>query len=903
MDGAGGTLRKTLAKLRDSWEDLTFRAAGSCPSLQRRVGSSGALSDVSFLKATVSLLSPTPEQLAARAVNRTWKSALADDASFQSLLEQSKSRAVANGGRASRSEPAAVAVFRHGTRCGASAMGASSSAASAPAGELPSLGRLRGPAEPLAALADGSAAAIVERKSSMPSVPDLALAVFDVGAMALVGSVPLSQLPHGRSLQRPLTVCSLQGSVDHSREEERQACVLAAERLVAVFSWRLGGASGEVQLRDTRAEEVRFGATGKEVLRAASFVGSGTCANVAVLLSMHRAGHVVEVFSRCESAITRGSAAAYALRHTCTLTATPAQNPTLKTARAELHGRIALWSTSGSKFVDVAALPVSVEESLTNVIVKGEGSAAVSSTSASRTSRGGGSGAAFVRARQAARKGKLRVSSDGGAGLGLEPTRWGYLVEDVDEDPGQPDVKPGDLIIAISGQALHGLDDDAIHWRFGRNFGDGVEISIMPAQYARDIMELDAKGESKSAETRSDANDAAMQARSVSTTEAAEPCRCVDATVSRIVLPAGLEACCVLRDRGGALPALLVVADNRMLLTEIPQTAVPSAPRQILASAARDPYRRPTVCVRALPGSEVVLLGLARGAVFWRVPALLNSAASEAAPEFLCGLPMPPRCSLVGMTLGLTRAEGSSRAFGWCAAELSGVGADSNGAVDAWHFYEGQGGPPALAPPAVGRAAAARLRQGGRGDAVDVALAAAGVALDAVLSAVESAAPGAKDSKVARQDSAGETADATVEALRSWVSSLPHASAEALYAVVDRGEPELSAAARDLRRWLRHEQDRRSYSGGADASRSTQQRMDDARDALQYVEDVRRRILWPLQAAFIASDAEDSDGDDLPTTAPAPGDGGVGAALAEAAALRRQRWLRQRAAVESLGES
>merc|ERR1712113_1373602 len=70
----------------------------------------------------------------------------------------------------------------------------------------------------------------------------------------------------------------------------------------------------------------------------------------------------------------------------------------------------------------------------------------------------------------------LRVHPEHGAGIDLVPENGGMRVENICEVPGQPDLLPKDLIIAINEVPLVGAPE-MVEDTFGRHFGDGVQIS------------------------------------------------------------------------------------------------------------------------------------------------------------------------------------------------------------------------------------------------------------------------------------------------------------------------------------------------------------------------------------------------------------------------------------------
>ncbi|CAK9111922.1 Protein archease-like, partial [Durusdinium trenchii] len=90
----------------------------------------------------------------------------------------------------------------------------------------------------------------------------------------------------------------------------------------------------------------------------------------------------------------------------------------------------------------------------------------------------------------------LHVGNDG-AGLQMEATELGYLVEAVEKTPGQDQrLRPGVLIIEIAGTPLLALDPDSLEEAFGSNFADGAELLVVEAEeLRRATIERDSQGE------------------------------------------------------------------------------------------------------------------------------------------------------------------------------------------------------------------------------------------------------------------------------------------------------------------------------------------------------------------------------------------------------------------------
>jgi hypothetical protein len=74
------------------------------------------------------------------------------------------------------------------------------------------------------------------------------------------------------------------------------------------------------------------------------------------------------------------------------------------------------------------------------------------------------------------KKGVLRVEEDIGAGLELFACKNGFLVKEVEDNPGQPDLQVKDVIVAIDGSILFGLEPEEVEKRFAAGFHNGADI-------------------------------------------------------------------------------------------------------------------------------------------------------------------------------------------------------------------------------------------------------------------------------------------------------------------------------------------------------------------------------------------------------------------------------------------
>jgi hypothetical protein len=73
---------------------------------------------------------------------------------------------------------------------------------------------------------------------------------------------------------------------------------------------------------------------------------------------------------------------------------------------------------------------------------------------------------------------RLNVSDDRGACIQLQMDPEGYLVDSVEDYPGQ-DFWPGEVIIEINGVPLAGLEEEQLEDAFGNEFGDGASLLIL----------------------------------------------------------------------------------------------------------------------------------------------------------------------------------------------------------------------------------------------------------------------------------------------------------------------------------------------------------------------------------------------------------------------------------------
>lgn len=920
-----GELQATLAGLQRRWEQLALRhldAGSSSGRLGELVLSEARLAalasgtglpgiDVVALAAVASWL-PLQPRLPLRAVRRGWGFAAehgpAHDAWREAMRfgehlvlppEASVGQSCCRSRFLGRSRSGAAELFR---------------GPPTPKGEMSTPQRLRTPVEAAVVLGDGTLAALADRGTAT-GLPDVELSVYSAFGLHPVGSLSIRSVRHGLSLQRPLSATSLAArtwATGGAAMGEFQACVAALQRLVVVFSWRLGAGdgteAGSLELRETAVEEVRWGTGGREVLRSAAFVGASSAASVAppaavaVLLegSAPRSGPIIELYGW--QATSTGKPA-YVLRETVALaplllppeptarSPKGAAQPLAKVPYGTLHGAVALWAEAGSKVIHFAVLPelptAPPASSVQPLQLAGSQASGASGAAGTAGSASGGNSAlaTFARAKQAAKSVKLRVDPVHGAGLDMEAGRWGYVVEEIASTPGQPGLAPGDCIIAIASQALHGLEDEVVHWRFGRNFADGVELTVLPSEHMCGIAKAD--------EALATAPELAMPTPAPPEVQPAAPAAPArpqaPRELTRVELPARLEGHCVCSARRPA--RLLAAADNRLYVADLPQPSADegagssTAVVRVLSGLVRAPHKGPLSKLVWLDGaSDVLLVGLPTAVLLWRVPDLLAARAGdvvEGEPQLIATVTLPPRCTLASVALGV--ALSGSHPLGWLVAELSSMGVVGADSLDVWHFFTGWGPPRQQAPPArsssSSRSALSILPQGEPGSAtnsgaVSEALRAVGAALEAVAEAFGQAATEAAGTAPRAVPSNGEglaMEQQGIAVLRAWVGKLPDQRAEALYGALDSAERALAEAVRTVRRWVRQH-------GSSDGSC-----VDVARTLTQHAEDCRRNAVWPLQAAFQnaeeAANSEGSGDEQMPPAAAAAPAAATGATV------------------------
>mmetsp|Transcript_50152 Transcript_50152/g.107950 ORF Transcript_50152/g.107950 Transcript_50152/m.107950 type:complete len:862 (-) Transcript_50152:30-2615(-) len=819
-------LQESIAKLRRTWQNYALAGLGDVPQSKGASAIPSSIKDWRGISVSAHSLIPAhlglKDRLPMRAASRAWRRAAESGEAQAAWMEAlpptlssssssssapsppTSSSALAEQGGGAASLYARAAFLNAGPSARIFQLGA------AGLGDIRANGRLRF-RQPTVGFPDGTAAALVD-VAPVSMQPDLRLSIYDMASLGVIGSIPMSMAKHGKSLSRPCTLLSIEGAVT-AAGSGAQGLVVALEKMVVVFTWLLSSGSEDASaaagcnLQNGRAEEVRWSQGGKEVLRSASFAGGPLfpTAAVAVLLESTKEGPVVELYRKVED-----GPLPYVL-----YTVVPIKKSKgLPGVPGAVHGdSLALWAKNNDRTIEFARLP-KVEGLQT---IGGDEASGVNASAA----------AAFARARQASRNGKLCVAADGsGAGLDMEATQWGYLVEEIEEDPGQPDLEVGDIITSIGGQALYDLDEEGMEWRFGRNFADGAELTILPKENAKTLLETAGGKENSSTPATQQASSATSASRGRPATQGSSR-REEEQKRQTFTFSARLEAWCVNAFRDP--PRLIAVADNRVVIADFFEEGVRTL--EVLPGAIRPPMKRPVDRVALLhKDSDILLVGVAGGVMIWRIPAIIRSLSDldVRPPQQLTTLKMPPHSTLLGASFGVSSSTLPPMA--WVAADPT---SGTDGSFDVWQFYSGTF-KPALQALDVGRLSSSAFSSSLLGDALTQSFKAAGKALDKVSTALEAAT---KSDAVAGKP------------LTAWVPKLKQDKNESLYAAVDKAEPVCADAVRDLRRWLRNE------------GRGSGRRQHDAQSLVSWIEEYRRQVLWPLQQAFLSevSDAESED--------------------------------------------
>lgn len=86
------------------------------------------------------------------------------------------------------------------------------------------------------------------------------------------------------------------------------------------------------------------------------------------------------------------------------------------------------------------------------------------------------------------REERLRVAADVGAGISLEHSAYGFVVDEVDEEPGQ-NLQSGEVIVAMEGRLLVGLSEPQMQASFQKRRVDGTRLQIASLAEVRKLAE------------------------------------------------------------------------------------------------------------------------------------------------------------------------------------------------------------------------------------------------------------------------------------------------------------------------------------------------------------------------------------------------------------------------------
>jgi len=74
----------------------------------------------------------------------------------------------------------------------------------------------------------------------------------------------------------------------------------------------------------------------------------------------------------------------------------------------------------------------------------------------------------------------LRAHLEMGAGVDLHASWWGMVVDNIDEEPGQPGLRLRDVLVDVNGMSLRELESEDCEQRFADLFGDGCVATVEP---------------------------------------------------------------------------------------------------------------------------------------------------------------------------------------------------------------------------------------------------------------------------------------------------------------------------------------------------------------------------------------------------------------------------------------
>mmetsp|Transcript_14129 Transcript_14129/g.26451 ORF Transcript_14129/g.26451 Transcript_14129/m.26451 type:complete len:309 (-) Transcript_14129:69-995(-) len=88
------------------------------------------------------------------------------------------------------------------------------------------------------------------------------------------------------------------------------------------------------------------------------------------------------------------------------------------------------------------------------------------------------------------REEQLRVSEKQGCGLGLSHSEFGFVVDKVEDEPGQQ-LQPGEAIVAVEGRILAGLSAPQMQASFQKRRVDGARLYVVNLAQAQELSRRD----------------------------------------------------------------------------------------------------------------------------------------------------------------------------------------------------------------------------------------------------------------------------------------------------------------------------------------------------------------------------------------------------------------------------
>lgn len=88
------------------------------------------------------------------------------------------------------------------------------------------------------------------------------------------------------------------------------------------------------------------------------------------------------------------------------------------------------------------------------------------------------------------REERLRVDPTSGSGVALAPCDFGFMVEKVEDEPGQS-VEAGDVIVAVEGRMFVGISGDQMKASFLKRRVDGARLAVVKLEEVKALAEHD----------------------------------------------------------------------------------------------------------------------------------------------------------------------------------------------------------------------------------------------------------------------------------------------------------------------------------------------------------------------------------------------------------------------------